>query len=368
MKFPAMYIDLAKIRHNAQLLNRYCGLRGVRIAVVTKGISAQERIVRTLYDAGIREYADSRLSQLRRMRHWFGKECRLMLLRIPSPSEVHEVLQYCDVSLNSDIETIARLDQAARAYGIFHEILLMVEMGDLREGILPHKLDAVLKQLTSFPRIRLAGIGANFTCYGGVIPTAETMGELSRLAQHTERIVGYPLTCVSGGNSSSLPLIMQRCELGRVNHLRIGEAVFLGRETAYGQRISGLYQDAFEFAAEIVELHEKPSVPQGPISRNAFGQIPRFEDRGIRLKAILSAGRLDVCAEDLKPSDAEYAILGSSSDHLIVDVTDGPPVKVGESIRFQLTYGALARLMNGRGIHKYFRCDPLLELLSAVEA
>jgi Predicted amino acid racemase len=366
MKFPALHIDLAKIRHNAQMLNRYCDLRGVRMSVVTKGVSAQERIVRTLHNAGIREYADSRLSHLRRMRNWFGKHCRLMLLRIPSPGEAREVLQSCDVSLHSDTETIARLNQAAREKRTFHEILLMVELGDLREGIPPSELEPVLRRIHSLSNIRLTGIGANFTCYGGVIPTAETMAKLSRLASHAERILGYPLTFVSGGNSSTLPLIFHHDDLGRINHLRIGEAVFLGRETAYGQTVGGLYPDAFVFAAEIVELHEKPSMPEGQISRNAFGEIPRFENRGIRLRAILSVGRTDVCTEGLKPYDPEYYILGSSSDYLMVDVTDGPPVKVGDSIRFQLTYGAMSRLMNARGIHKYFRSDPLLEWISPV--
>lgn len=360
MRYPAVMIDLLKLEHNARFIKTICEQRKLSYSAVTKGVGAHEQVVDALYRTGLRDFADSRLQNLMRIRQKYGRDVSLMLLRLPAASEVEEVVSLCDVSLNSEMETILQLGKAAEKGLRPHEIILMTDLGDLREGLMPQHLLSVAEEAAGVRGIKLAGIGVNYTCYGGVIPSAESYRELSHLAQEVERRIGYPLRLVSGGNSSSLPLIMGKNDLGRVNHLRIGEAILLGKETAYGEVVPGLYTDSFVLEAEIVEMQCKPSIPRGEIGRDAFGQTPWFENRGHRIRAILAIGKQDAAVEALVPETPGTQILGASSDHLIVDVTDAPPFKVGDTMRFGLQYGALLNLMTSSYVRKYERSDALL--------
>ncbi|PZE19864.1 alanine/ornithine racemase family PLP-dependent enzyme [Paenibacillus xerothermodurans] len=360
MRYPAVFFDSFQLEHNARLILALCQRRGIKCSSVTKGIGADERIVAAWYRAGFRDFADSRLQNLAEIRRTYGRDVSLMLLRLPAASEAHDVVRLCDVSLNSELETIRLLGQAARQLKHPHEIILMTDLGDLREGLLPeHLLDAV-REIVNIPAIKLAGIGVNYTCYGGVLPSVDSYKELTHLVHQAEALTEYPLQLVSGGNSSSLPLILGSGNLGRVNHLRIGEALLLGRETAFGENIPGLYTKAFILEAEVVELQCKPTLPRGEAGRDAFGGVPLFEDRGFRIRAVLALGKQDAVVEQLLPEAEGADILGASSDHLIVDVTDAPPVKVGDTMRFELRYGALLHLMTSSYVVKYERSDPLL--------
>ena len=52
----------------------------------------------------------------------------------------------------------------------------------------------------------------------------------------------------------------------------------------------GTRQDTVKLVAEVIELKRKPSMPIGKIGKDAFGNTPVFEDKGIRLRAILAVG------------------------------------------------------------------------------
>ena len=49
-------------------------------------------------------------------------------------SEADKVVEYADISLNSELETIRALSKEALIKGRSHNIILMVDLGDLREG------------------------------------------------------------------------------------------------------------------------------------------------------------------------------------------------------------------------------------------
>ncbi len=90
----------------------------------------------------------------------------------------------------------------------------------------------------------------------------------------------------------------------------------------------------------------KPSLPIGRSGYDAFGNQPVFVDEGDRLRAIANIGREDVLVEGLTPLHAGVRVLGASSDHLVMDVTDAaPPVAVGDRVSFRMNYGALLAAM-----------------------
>ncbi len=343
-QYPLMRVDLAKITRNAEIVAGLCRRAGISVMGVTKAFCAEPRIARAMVGGGLDWLGDSRLQNIARLKE-AGLETPVCLLRPPMISEAGRVVALADMSLISEIETARALSQAAVSQGRAHKVTLMADLGDLREGLLPQNILRAAKDVSDLPGLELYGLGVNFACYGGVIPTPSKLEKLLSLAADIRRATGLPLPLISGGNSATIYLTPDRVPAG-VTNLRIGEAILLGRETSYREALDGAFTDAFTLEAEIIEIQEKPSLPDGLIGTDAFGQKPVFEDRGLRRRAILAIGRHDVRVEGLLPTEDGAEIIGASSDHLLMDVTGvSRPLSVGSVINFNVQYGALISAM-----------------------
>lgn len=358
MARPHVGIDLAKVERNARTVTRLCAEHGIAVTGVTKGTCGAPEVARAMLRGGVGSIGDSRVENLARLRD-SGIDAPLMLLRIPPLSRVDEVVAMADLSLNSELRVLAGLSEAAQRIGRVHPVIAMVDLGDLREGIWPADVVPFARELAALPGVRLVGLGANLTCYGGVVPTAHNMGRLVDLAAAVEEACGLELPWISGGSSSALPLIAAGSMPPRVNHVRIGEAILLGRETVHRTAWPGTFQDAFLLHAEVIELKEKPSVPQGERGEDAFGHAPEFPERGELRRALLNVGREDVEVDGIAPLDPRLHVLGATSDYLIVDVTGAEDeVRVGDELAFSLAYGALLAAMDSSYVEKRFRGEP----------
>lgn len=348
---PRIEINYPKLVHNTEVLQEKAKEHGIELAAVTKCFCGIPEIAQAYVDGGVKYLADSRISNLMKLQELPNPK---ILLRIPMLSEVHETVAYADISLNSEIKTLRALNLEAEKLGAQHRVILMADLGDLREGIFDEEeLFLAAKEAEKLSHITLHGIGVNLTCYGGVIPSTKNLSKLEALGKTIEKDIGRSLELYSGGNSSSIYLLSEENMPSRINHLRLGEALVLGTESAYGKNIENTYQDIFQLVAEIIELKEKPSIPIGEIGMDAFGNTPSFEDEGIRKRAILAIGRQDIGSYDIFPINKGMKILGASSDHLILDVTDAKEdLQVGDEIRFNLRYGALLSLMTSEYVRK----------------
>lgn len=347
-------IDLDAIRENARVLSALCSRAGIVVAGVTKGVCGSPLVARELLEGGVRQIADSRIENIVRLRN-NGIRAELMLLRLPMPSEAEHVVRMADISLNSELPVIQRLSDAALRTGRKHKVVLMVELGDLREGMDPEEVVPLALRIVELQGVHLAGVGANLTCYGGVVPTRENLGVLAEIAGNIEQAVGFPMEIVSGGNTSSLPLLFSGQMPPKINHVRLGESLLLGLNTLDRRPIDGLRQDAFEIQAEIIEVRTKGSVPVGRIALDAFGNVPTFADVGNRRRAIVALGREDILLGDLAPVDPRIKILGASSDHLILDAHDSDRVLVpGDVLSFRPGYGALLAAMTSAYVAKRY--------------
>ena len=342
-----------KIRHNAEALVSLCQRSGIRVVGVTKAFCGHEVIARAMVAGGIDALADSRIENLKRLR---DVELPKMLLRLPMISQASEVVEYADISLNSEIETIKALSAEASLQERTHQVVLMFDLGDLREGIIDQsEMLRTVGDTLQLERITVAGIGANLTCYGGVIPTRANLARLVELRGTIERSFDIELDIVSGGNSSSLHLVEREAMPVGINQLRLGEAIVLGRETAFGRQIAGTYADCFKLIAEIIEIKDKPSVPTGELGLDSYGIRPSFVDRGTRRRAICAIGKQDVAPESIVPDDGDIVILGASSDHLILDVTQCKRAyHMGDSVSFRLTYAGILSCMTSEYVRKHF--------------
>jgi predicted amino acid racemase len=343
MKLPTPRLEIypARISENARSIAALCHQHKISVAAVTKVSCAHPAVVNALAESGVEMLADSRLENLKTIKD-IGIPLPRMLLRLPAQDRIEEVVQLADYSLNSSLETIKLLSaEAARAKTI-HKVILMVDLGDLREGVWPERVESIAAEIAKLPAVELAGLGCNLACYGGVIPTTEKMQTLVELRDTVRKHTGLALELLSGGNSANLPLLAGNGMPQGINHLRIGEAIQLGRNVLDRSPWPGTRQDTYRIVAQVIELERKPSVPIGERGQDAFGGTPQFEDRGWRYRAICNLGRQDVAIDNLEPEDSRLSILGGSSDHLIVDVENAHhEIKVGSELAFWPGYAAL---------------------------
>jgi len=359
MSAPRLEIDLDKIHHNASILVDRLAFQGISVTGVMKSSLGSPEIARVLLSAGVSMLGDSRIENIERMR-CAGIEEPMLLLRSPMMSQVETVVSCADISLNSELVVIRKLSSAAKAIGKIHGVILMVELGDLREGIMPADLEGAVREILTLPSIILKGIGANLACHSGVSPDERNMNELSALANSIETTFGLTLDIVSGGNSANLDWAFSGEGMGRINNLRLGESIMLGCEPLHRKPIEKLYTDAFSLVAEVIESKVKPSLPWGTIAQTAFGLKSASTDRGDIAQAILALGHQDVDPGGLQGPPGTV-VIGASSDHLIID-SGADRLMVGAELRFQLNYSALVRLMTSPFVSKVLRCVPIKDI------
>ena len=354
--YPRLVIDLKKVKNNLDRITEMVKGSGSSLMIVTKGYSADMEIFKILDGSDIDYLADSRIQNLKK---YEGAKKERVLLRLPMNSETDEVVKYADISLNSELKTIKNLNESARRQNKIHKILLMIDLGDLREGIFFKNEDEIystVEEILNLKNIELFGLGVNLTCYGAVIPKSDNLSILVEIARKIEKKFDIKLQMISGGNSSSIYLIGRKELPEGINNLRVGEAFLLGGETAYSQKLEGFYDDAFTLEAEIVELKEKQSVPIGETGVDAFGNKPVYEDRGIIKRAIIAVGRQDVDPDALHPIDSKIDILGASSDHLILDISKSDmKYKVGDIVNFKLSYSSLLRATTSGYVDRVYK-------------
>lgn len=349
--YPRMTIDCRKLYENGARLCAMAAEAGIHdLSFVTKCFCAMPEMIQALEPLPNRYLADSRIENLR---HYPATAKEKILLRLPMLSEVDEVVRWADISFCSEQVTLAALNAAAAQQGRHHKVVLMVDMGDLREGVFfreTEELLALARAAEEADHLTLWGMAFNVTCYGSVIPTQQTLDDFRALVREVETAIGRRLDFVSGGNSSSIHLLKQADFTG-YNNLRIGESLLLGRETAYGQPIPGLHEDVLLLEAQIIEAKRKPTYPIGQLGVNAFGHKVTYQDRGERLRLLAAVGQQDIEAGDLRPLSEDIQIIGASSDHLILE-SDTPQRQVGDIVRFRLHYGAALRAFTSRYVAK----------------
>jgi len=350
---PRIEISLSRIQENTRILSNLYGQKGIALMGVTKAVLGEPEIARAMINGGVRCIADSRIENIIRMKK-AGISAPFALLRTPL-SKAEMVVKHADISLNTEMETIRKLSFCAKGTNKAHKVILMIELGDLREGILPCDISRLTRETLSLSNIQIIGIGCNLACHGGIIPDSKNMEKLSEAATALEKEFKIKLEIISGGNSANYDWCQSGDGMGRINNLRLGESILLGLETAGRKQIPGLHTGAFKLIAEVIESKKKPSLPFGESGQDAFGNTPSFINRGTRERAIIALGKQDIQVSGLVPS-RRMDILGASSDHIIFD-NENKFFKVGDEVKFDLNYGGLLAAMTSPFIDKQFVRD-----------
>ena len=349
--YPLLHIFLDKIKFNSTELYNRLSKNKIEIMGVTKVMSGHPYYAKTLIESGITLFGDSRIQNIYRLRKG-GINEKIYQIRSPMISESRLSVKYSDGAIITEYDVAKSLSLYARNFGKKYSIIVMVEMGDLREGVLKDRLLEFFNLIYKLPNLNVEGIAMNLGCYGGVKPTVKKLEEFLEIGKMLEEH-GFNINILSGGATDTL-ILYEMGVLKGINQLRIGEAIALGRDTTNNRKIDYLRQDTFIVEGEIIEVDEKPTIPDGEIGRDAFGNIPKFEDIGIIKRAILAMGKHDVEFDALIPLE-DVKILGGSGDHMILDIRNiKREIKVGDRIAFYPLYPSLLQLMESRYVKKVF--------------
>ena len=338
---PRIEIDLGAIEHNTRELVTRLRHRGIAVTGSTKATLGSPDVAKAMIRGGVTRLGDSRLENLEALRE-SGIRVPLMLLRAPAPAWADRVVATAQTSLVSDLDIVTALSVAAGKRAVTHEIILMVELGDLREGVMTADALDAARMISRTRHLVLAGVGTNLACRSGVVPGDDQMQQLGAIASTIGSKFGVPAPIISGGNSANLTWALGSGRVGAVNDVRLGESILLGVDPLTRNPIPGLRTDAFTVVAPVIESLVKPSAPWGVRAQSAFGMSAKPRDRGSIVQTIVALGRQDVDPDGLTPP-VGISVLGASSDHLVLESPARIPA--GTEMRFGVDYSALLRAM-----------------------
>ncbi len=348
-------LDTEKLKINYDYLDALFSKNNIEWAIVSKLLCGNKEYLAELIKLGTKQLCDSRLSNLKAIKS-IAPEVETIYIKPPPKRLVQSVVKYADVSLNTEINTIELLSKAAKEQGKVHKVIIMIEMGELREGVLREDLIAFYDHIFELPNIDVIGLGTNLTCMYGVLPSHDKLIQLCLYEQLIEAKFQRELHYVSGGSSVTIPLIFQNLLPKGINHFRVGETLFLGTDVYNNTTFKKMRNDVFQLHAEIIELIEKPVVPMGELGQNLQGEQLEFSEKDqneTSFRAIIDLGLLDIDESHIRLKNSDLKIVGASSDMLVIDLGENKRnYSVGDMLEFEMDYMGILRIMNSKYIEK----------------
>lgn len=344
-----------KLRHNYHFLDNLFRRNHIEWGVVSKVLCGNAIYLRELIDLGVMEIHDSRISNLKTIKK-IKPDVQTVYIKPPAKRSIPSLVRYADVSFNTQFETIQLISEEAVRQGKVHKIIIMIEMGDLREGVMGENLADFYAKVFRLPNIEVIGIGTNLNCLSGVMPSHDKLVQLSLYKQLINVMFKKEIKWATGGSSVTIPLLQKKLVPKGNNHFRVGETLFLGNNLVTGERIPGMKNDIFHLYAEIIELLEKPKVPMGEFGYNVAGEKVSYDEKDFgktAYRAILDIGLLDIDPKNIMPEDPSITVIGATSDMIVLDLgSHRKRYQVGDLVPFRLNYMGLLSILNSNYIEK----------------
>ncbi|MCZ4408159.1 alanine/ornithine racemase family PLP-dependent enzyme [Cryomorphaceae bacterium 1068] len=348
-------LDREKLKENFDLLKTRFSEYDVEWGIVTKLLCGNKLFLQEVLNLGIKEIHDSRISNLRAVKK-LDPTVQTVYIKPPAKRSIKNLVTYADVSLNTEMVTLRLISEEAQRQDKTHKVVIMIELGDLREGVMGEDVVNFFSQVFSLPNIEVVGIGSNLNCLHGVMPSPDKFIQLKLYKDLIKAHFGYDIQSISGGTSVVLPMLFRNQLPDSVNHFRIGETLYFGLNIETGSTFEEMHNDVFKLRMEIIELTEKPMIPIGELAENPSGEMLQIDQDlygKTSLRAILDAGLLDISPDFLIPYDENIEIVGASSDMLVLDLGKSTrEYKVGDLIDFRLKYMGALGIMNSNYIEK----------------
>lgn len=348
-------LNLNKLKTNFEYLNKLFKDRNIQWSVVSKLLCGNIEYLKELLKLDISQICDSRVTNLKIIKQ-INPNIETIYIKPPAKRAIKSIVQYADISMNTEFATIKLLSDEAQRQNKIHRIIIMIELGELREGIMREDLIDFYYSVFNLKNIEVVGIGTNLSCLYGVLPNHDKLIQLSLYKQLIEAKFNTKINFVSGGSSVTIPLIFQDLLPKGVNHFRVGESLFLGTDVYNNTRLKKMETDVFMLYAEVIELIEKPQLPDGEMGTNVEGHSYSFNENlsgRTSYRAIIDIGLLDVDEKHISPTDKNCSIVGGSSDMFVIDLSKNTnKYKVGDLIEFRMDYMGALRILNSKYIEK----------------
>lgn len=330
-------VDRQGLISNLKKIQILCEENNCELVPVTKVMHSHEEILIDLIDNGIKMIAEVNIENIK----FLELPLKKMLLKT-SPSSIKDILVNCDVVFVTELVVLKEINDYAKAS--FLDIVIPLELGDLREGINLSTAVNFFREALKFKNLNIKGFSVNFGCLAGKLPDDQSLKEIQLLKENLKKELNYVPEIVSLGGTVIIDLLRQGKLKGIATQIRVGEAIYFGFNTSGGSYIDNLEKDNFIFQTEVVEVREKQVQSHGDMGLNAYGQEFKFNKSGLRTRAVLNFGSLTVPKYGLTPLDPLVHFEGMTHDLAVFDITDSEyQYKPGSTMEFRLNYSGAAQ-------------------------
>lgn len=348
-------LNRTKLKSNFDKLDAHFKRKDIRWGIVTKLLCGNPKYLKEVLSLGPVEVHDSRISNLKTLKE-MDPDVQTVYIKPPAKRSIEAIVKYADASFNTEFYTIKLLSEEAVKQGKTHRIIIMIELGDLREGVMGEAFVDFYRKVFRLPGIKVTGIGSNLNCLHGVMPSQDKFIQLSLYKELIKAYFNVDIPWITGGTSVVLSMLYRNQLPKGVNHFRIGETLFFGANIEENTTFEGMYDDVLKLRAEIIELTEKPMVPVGELAENPSGEMLEIDVSlygKTSLRAIIDIGLLDIAPDFLIPKDEHIKVVGASSDMLVLDFGHTEKqYNVGDLVDFKLKYMGALGIMNSNYIEK----------------
>lgn len=343
LNMARLWMDPARLGANVEVAVRLAAERGCNVLPVTKVIQSRPDLLSRVPGGWNWPVADVSVANLKALdRIDTGDK---VLLR-PRFSDIPGAVIHADRIFLSDPDMARAIARAREACmpGRPLDIMLMVEAGDLRDGIPLDAVSAVLADLSAEPGMRLEGLAVNFGCLAGVLPGEPVLARVAEACRQLRLSSGLKLPVLSLGGTVCWEPLREGLVPPEFNEIRMGEALFFGWNTSRGIPVPEFDPRVFTLDLEVLEIWEKDVPPSSGDGLNAFGESVVQVLTGLRHRAVLEGG------ENLSPWKhircmVQGAVpVGASHEYTVLDCEDARVLpRPGECVSFSPAYEAVTR-------------------------
>ncbi len=191
-------ISSSKLKENFEYLSKLFEENKIQWGVVSKVLCGNRLYLEQLLKLKPPQVMDSRVSNLKMVKT-LDPEVETVYIKPPPKRSIKSIVRYADISLNTEFATIRLLSKEAENQNKVHKIIIMLELGELREGVMRDDFVDFFEKVFKLPNIEVVGIGTNLTCLYGVLPNSDKLIQLSLYNQLVESKFERTIPYVSGG-------------------------------------------------------------------------------------------------------------------------------------------------------------------------
>lgn len=165
------YITLnrTKLTHNYEFLDRMFRRHRIEWAVVVKLLCGNELYLREVLQLNPRQLCDARISNLKVVKK-LSPDTETVYIRPAPLRNIAAVVRYADISFNTQVRTLKKLSEEAVQQGKIHKVVVVVELGERREGVMRSQIVDFYEKVRVLPNLRIVGLGPISPVFRGCFP------------------------------------------------------------------------------------------------------------------------------------------------------------------------------------------------------